>query len=49
MNKPVLDAVADWIMDCLIAGDEVKAAKLEALYKRMFDRQWKYRRRRRRQ
>jgi len=42
MNKAVLGLIADWMRDCLINYDEEKFAKLEKIYSKMFDRQWKY-------
>jgi len=42
MNKKVLDEVADWICDALMNRDAVKTEKLEKLYNKMFERQWKY-------
>lgn len=42
MNKKVLDEVANWMFDAVISKDSAKFKKLEKLYSKMFDRQWKY-------
>ena len=42
MNKKVLDEIANWMLDVLIVRDSEKFKKLEKLYSKMFNRQWKY-------
>ena len=42
MNKKVLDNIADWELDCLLKDDFIKGYKLNKLYKKIFDRQWKH-------
>jgi hypothetical protein len=37
MNRPVLDKIIDWMVDCLIDDNQTKADKLELIYNRMFD------------
>jgi hypothetical protein len=41
MNRKVLDEIASWAVDCLLCGDKEKCDKLERLYGKMFDRQWR--------
>lgn len=42
MNRPILNEIADWMLDCELAGNKAKAKRIETVYERMFDRQWKH-------
>ena len=42
MNREVLDEIANWMFNCLISAEKTKADKLEKIYTKMFDKQWKY-------